>query len=339
MLHALRHARTCFLRSCLPLLLAACDSREENPIVAAEPPSYGVISPEPVLTIADAAAPGSERDSRIAGTYRLQDGATVVARERQLVWYDGSGTVIRTSPRSPSPDYRFITWMRGFNGDSLIAWDAASTRLTVFDAQGAAVREFGFSTGTPPGMTLPHSVRPDGSLLAMAGPSHVQEWRDGWWAVLTLLGVSPEGARTESFGTALRHPCGDVVERCAAESRRYTGTWTAGRRGVFVARPDRAAIRWTSTDSVVELQGPATWARSPDDDVPTYSGLLVDASGHLWAQSGDLARVVVFTPDGELAGTVDVPPDLRIQQVGPDFVVGIVAAEGGERVQVHRLRR
>lgn len=98
---ALRHVRTCVLRSCLALLLAACDSPDESPVVEAEPPSFGAIEVEPVLVIESAAAPGDPRDSPIAGTYRLQDGATVVARERQIVWYDVSGNVIRSRRATP----------------------------------------------------------------------------------------------------------------------------------------------------------------------------------------------------------------------------------------------
>lgn len=331
--------RNRFIRCCLILVVAACDSPEPPPIPEDEPPSYGLIEPEPLLTIEGAPAPGDQRHLRIVGTYRLDDGTTVVANERQLVWYHISENVIPTPARDQASGYRAITWMRGFNGDSLIAYDAVSSKLIVFDALGAVAREFAFETGSPPGMVLPHSILPDGSLLAVAGPSYVQKWRDRWWAVLRLVRVSPEGAEMESLGTALRHPCGPAVGRCAAEFKPYTGTWMAGRRGVYLARPDRAEIRWTNSDSVVDLKGPAGWARTQEGDIPTYSGLLMDPAENLWAQSGDLSRAVVFDSEGRLAGTVEVPSNLQIQQVGLDFVLGIVAAEGTERVQVHQLRR
>jgi hypothetical protein len=327
------------MRSSLVLLIGACGSPEASTVAEAELPSYDLIEHEPLLTIESTPATADERSARVVGAYRLQNGNTVVASERELVWYDTTGTIVHDATRVTASGDRDITWMMGFNGDSLMAYDAASSSVIVLNARGTLVREFEFGTGTLPGMTLPHSILSDGSLLAVAGPSHVQQWHDGWWAVLGLLSVSPSGAMIRSLGTALRHPCGSAVERCAAEFTPYTGSWAAGQRGVYLARPDRADIRRTSNDSVVVLNGPAGWARAPQDSVPTYSILLLDPSENLWAQSGDLARVALFTPEGDLAGIVEVPSSLQLYQVGDDHVVGVVADEGTERVQVHRLRR
>lgn len=328
-----------FMRCSLLLLIAACKPPEPVPPAEAELPTYAIVEREPLVTIDAAASTVDGQSARVVGAYRLRNGYTVVANADRLAWYDTVGRIVRNAPRQAASGYRDFTWMRGFNGDSLMAYDAASSKLIVFDARGTLVREFEFTTGTLPGMTLPHSILPDGSILAVAGPSRVQQWPDGWWAVLDLVNVSSSGTKIGSFGTALRHPCGSAVERCAAELRPYTGSWVAGQRGVYVARPDRAEIRRTSNDSVVILQGPAGWTRASQDDVPTYSRLLLDASEDLWAQSGDLSRVIVFTPDGELAGKVEMPSNLQLHQVGADYVVGIVTDQGNERVQVHQLRR
>jgi hypothetical protein len=327
------------MRCSLVLLIGACESPETVPVAEAELPSYGLIEHESLLTIDGARATAGDRSARVVGAYRLQNGNTVVANERELVWYDTTGTIVYDAPRATASGDRDLTWMMGFNGDSLMAYDAASSVVIVVDGRGALVREFEFRTGTLPGMTLPHSILSDGSLLAVAGPSHVQQWRDGWWAVLGLVSVSPSGTKIGSLGTALRHPCGSAVERCAAEFKPYTGSWAAGQRGVYLARPDRAEIRRTNNDSVVVMKGPGGWARAPEGGVPTYSRLLLDPSENLWAQSGDLSRAAVFTPEGELAGIVEVPSNLQLYQVGGDHVVGVVADEGTERVQVHRLRR
>jgi hypothetical protein len=172
----------------------------------------------------------------------------------------------------------------------------------------------------------------------MAGPSHVQQRRDGWWAVLGLITFTAEGSAGVDLGTALRHPCGRAVERCAAEFKQYQGTWTAGQRGVYIARPDRAEIRMVADDSVAILNGPESWTATPEGGLPTYSRLLLDSEGDLWAQSGHLSHAVVFDQQGQLEGVIEVPPGIQIHQVGPDYVVGVVADEAGnERVQIHRL--
>jgi hypothetical protein len=73
--------------------------------------------------------------------------------------------------------------------------------------------------------------------------------------------------------------------------------------------------------------------------LPTYSRLLLDSEGDLWAQSGDLSRAAVFDRRGEFAGTIQVPAELQIYQVGPDFVLGVIEGADSQRVQVHRLYR
>lgn len=230
-------------------------------------------------------------------------------------------------------------WMRGYRGDSLIAYDAASGQLSVFDADGMLARRFPFATDALPGLTLPDSPFSDGSILAMAGPSHVQQRRDGWWAVLQLVTFTPEGLPAARLGTALRHPCGNAVEHCAADLSLYSGTWTAGPRGAYTARPDLTDLRLVTSDSALVLKGPVGWELPADGELPTYSRLLLDSEGDLWAQSGDLSRAAVFDRHGEFTGMVRVPADLQIHQVGPDFVLGVIEGATGERVQVHRLHR
>lgn len=60
---------------------------------------------------------------------------------------------------------------------------------------------------------------------------------------------------------------------------------------------------------------------------PAWERLVVDVDGHLWAEtfrSDSASRSVwtVFAPDGTALGTVDLPPDLHVMQIGSDFVVG-----------------
>jgi hypothetical protein len=326
--------------STLVLLASACDGGQ-SATARDELPSFGTIEPEPFVTLGAATTYDDEQFFQITGVYRLTDGNTVVAdASQQLRWFDAAGRLVRRvgGEGRGVNEYQALMWMRGYRGDSLITYDAARGQLRVLDANGVLARTFHFDTDRPPELALPDSPFPDGSLLVMAGPSHVQQHRDGWWAVLGLGTFTSEGGPGQDLGTALRHPCGRAVERCAAEFKPYQGTWTAGQRGVYIARPDRAEIRLVADDSVAILKGPESWTATSESGLPTYSRLLIDAEGHLWAQSGRHSRAAVFDQQGQLEGVIEVPPGLQVHQVGPDYVVGVVEdGAGNERVQLHRL--
>jgi hypothetical protein len=318
-------------------------SSQEPPERRVDLPAFGFIEPEPFLRLPAANDQNGQGFHGVMGVYRFPEGNVVVAdASQQLRWFSSAGTVQRrvgVGAEGTDVD-RALTWMSGYRGDSLIAYDAASGHLSVFDSEGVLARRFRIETDALPGLTLPHSAFTDGSLLAVRGPSRVQQWSDGWWAVLQLLTHTPEGDPLEYLGTALRHPCRNAVERCAAEFSTYSGIWTAGSSGVYTARPDRSDLRWVTADSAAVLSGPDGWERSAAEGLPTYSRLVVDSESYLWAQSGDLSQVAVFDSAGELRGTVQVPHQLEIYQVGTDFVIGIGRDDRGvEEVQVHRLDR
>ena len=74
--------------------------------------------------------------------------------------------------------------------------------------------------------------------------------------------------------------------------------------------------------------------------MPVFSRLLVDEVGWLWAE---LYRFdvrapmtwLVFGPNGEGFGSVDMPPDLDVRQIGRDFVLGVWRDE----LEVEYVRR
>lgn len=62
--------------------------------------------------------------------------------------------------------------------------------------------------------------------------------------------------------------------------------------------------------------------------IPVFSRLLIDDTGSLWAQLYRFdvlapASWLVFGPNGEGLGSVDMPPDLEVLQIGRDFVLGV----------------
>lgn len=329
------------LSAVLVAAAASCGCGEPAQTADGQAP-FGRIEAEPFVML-DGPLIGGPGSYGMSGVHRLLDGSTVVAdATQQLHWFDSAGRSVDRAPgyrafAGPGSD---LSWMSGYRGDSLVVYDAAAGLMSVLDSSGSVARRFRFGTESLVGLIEPHSPFPDGSLLAMMLPVYVQQRSQGWWAVVHLVTFGPEGERREHLGPALLHPCGSDVQRCAAEFKSYSGSWMAGETGVYVARPDRAQIGFITADSAAVMAGPQGWGGEPAEGVPTYSRLLLDSEGLLWAQSGDGSRAAVFDPKGGLLGTVEVPQELRIYQVGSDFVVGVVGNDGrNEQVQIHKLYR
>ena len=77
--------------------------------------------------------------------------------------------------------------------------------------------------------------------------------------------------------------------------------------------------------------------------MPVFSRLLVDDAGWLWAELHRFdvrqpRRWLVFGPNGEGLGSVDMPPDLEVWQIGQDFVLGVWQDEFGvDHVRRHAV--
>jgi hypothetical protein len=79
------------------------------------------------------------------------------------------------------------------------------------------------------------------------------------------------------------------------------------------------------------------------ETMPAYRDLLVDSEGHVWVQEYQLPgaeqlRWTVFDPEGAMLGVVETPADLRIYQIGSDFVLGRWTDDlDVEHVQLYQL--
>jgi len=75
------------------------------------------------------------------------------------------------------------------------------------------------------------------------------------------------------------------------------------------------------------------------EHLPIYSSLLVDRTGHLWAEQyrpfwDESRRWFVFNPDGIWLGTVETPQGFRVTEIGMDYVVGV----GRDELDVEYVR-
>ncbi len=77
--------------------------------------------------------------------------------------------------------------------------------------------------------------------------------------------------------------------------------------------------------------------------VPAFENILVDDDGNLWVQEyplqfGDPQRWTVFARNGELLGTMEMPPSFQPYHVGSDFVLGRFQDESDvEHVRLYAL--
>lgn len=74
---------------------------------------------------------------------------------------------------------------------------------------------------------------------------------------------------------------------------------------------------------------------------PAFSRLLVDRTGALWVLMPGAGNVwTVFAPDGTWLGSVTTPEGLRVDEIGPDYVLGVWRQRHGqERVRSYPLTR
>lgn len=105
-----------------------------------------------------------------------------------------------------------------------------------------------------------------------------------------------------------QHENGDVTDADVAALReeRLGGDFPEGMREAMIDVLDNTPIRET---------------------LPAYRSILLDRMGNLWVREYNrpadaMPRWTVFTPEGEMLGTVSLPDDFDLQDVGDDYLLG-----------------
>jgi len=82
------------------------------------------------------------------------------------------------------------------------------------------------------------------------------------------------------------------------------------------------------------------------DEFPAYEMIRVTRDGHLWVRDYDRPpydaphRWVILDPEGRLVGRIETPRNLRIFEIGSDYVLGVDRDELDiERLRLHGLVR
>ena len=82
----------------------------------------------------------------------------------------------------------------------------------------------------------------------------------------------------------------------------------------------------------------------PPDRLPPYRALLTDVDGVLWAllsHPGDsTTRLNAMSDRGVILGSVEIPREITVFEIGRDYVLALYEESGGEpHVGLFRLRR
>ena len=117
------------------------------------------IDPTPGVDIGRLDGPSTEEFVRIVGAIRIANGGIVVADQgpQELKFFDSTGTHQLTAGRrgaGPS-EFRALVWIQRWWGDSVVAYDAMSRRLSFFDQRGRLGREVTVRHHPSVGLSMP----------------------------------------------------------------------------------------------------------------------------------------------------------------------------------------
>ena len=367
-------------------------------IVTNREPSW---HPDSIWRVGDAptfevGGPDGVAVGEVVGLVRTEAGAIAAADGRAQVIrvFAPDGRLVRSVGRRGSGpgEFQALAWL-GADGDSLLAFDLLTRRVTLFGA-GGRVRTTQLQSQGPV-LTAPLGRFDDGTLLVVSGgavfPFAGRQWqarRDS----AQLLRFGADGvvrdtvariAWGETFGVAI----GRGDNRFLAPMPRPFGARTSvalagdtivvGEASGYEVRILDATgkllrrIRRAHTPVPVTPEAVVAYKRTAQRPVssqglqaridsalmsaldsapfpatmPAYERVLVDGDGNVWVLEYSVrldqpGRWSVFSREGEWLGNVLTPIGLRVEAIGPDWILGVWRdAEGAERVRMYDLTR
>ena len=282
---------------------------------------------------------------------------------------EGPGEFVSYSPSAVA------TWP----GDSIAAVNPWGTRLSLFDAEGNHGRDLSLDPAMldvvdllPDGKIFTNSgggirgnmtgssglvrsnaewgvLAKDGTLLASLGEFPGSEF----YAIFGADG-SLEGGMPHPFGRGTMGAVWGGLVAVGVQDSYEIKAFTSDGSLVRVVRRDGDPERPTQAD--LDEYYAQRYADLPDDDRisslnavrdmplveswPAFSEIVADHAGSLWVREYRTAVWTVFDPDGRIQGLIETPPDLRIFEIGEDYLLGWVYDElGVEYVQLWSLSR
>lgn len=310
----------------------------------------------------------------------LPDGRIIVANggTGELRMFDALGTHLATwGGKGEGPgEFGNLSRIELWPGDSIAAWFAPRTGVSVFDAEGNYARTFTLAAapGTPPWLQFwPFASTSDGFILSvLTADTVVVQLHDGEGKVRSSLGMHAGSDRnvvnertdqeavigTIFGGTPVWEPWGDlvvIVTTTRYELRAFTRDGVLARvvrRAHEPRAPGEAEIEAEiETQPMIALPGSEPTRRpyrsSVAEHYPAFASVMSDAVEHLWVREYEVpgeerpgSLWTVFDPAGRVLGLVEMPEGFEVYEIGEDYLLGRVTDElGVEYVQVWPLER
>jgi len=274
-------------------------------------------------------------------------------------------------------EFQGISWIDECQPNMAYVFDFALDRISIFDTEGELVDSFRIEapSGTTPstvrcqlggefiivGRPSVAAVKDEGPYrpvqpISVAGPNG---------SVTHVLGSLPGGERYRYPTSAGPRPLGKVLVADIAGDRFYVGNGDSYMLRVFSTdgielSPIGRDLEPRAIAPVLDRILEASLKRVPDENrrralsqrfsemeypefLPPYLRIEADTEGNLWIQPytlpGETPAWDVFDGDtGDFLGSVDLPEDLTLFQVGADYVLGKTVGDlGVQRVVKYRL--
>lgn len=351
----------------LAVFLSACgatdqagDSRADSDWVLGESPEM------------DIGGVGRATDSVLmiaAGATRLTSGVVVVVDPygAAVRYYSPSGELLRSvGRRGDGPgEFRAPWWLRQCGTDSVFVWDAYQGRVTVLNEVGTIVREFHLDGG--PAIV---SCSRRGTVAAI-GDTRRLEVRLRERSAGPLMVLDRAGRILGSFDEVPFYeaqPLGKVTSLAVSDSLIFVGTGDSafvalynleGQQvgGISVGKVSRKPTQ-QHYDRAIDVAASQVAERSardrvkamlrgffpaPPKSLPPYSALLTSPEGVLWAVTtfpGDTVTVLeAMDANGDRLGSLTIPLDLRVFEVGSGYVLGAYeTGDGVPHVVMYRIQ-
>lgn len=329
----------------------------------------------PFLSVGDSVSAADPVLLYPASATLLPDGRLAVVDQFApgVRFFSASGQLLRTVGREGEGPEEFgaPSWMGRCAADSLFVWDYMQGSVTVLDDQGAVARRY-----VPKGE--PSAIRCDGDGVfamltgAINPPRTLAEMRDPRLRLRAELRIAD--ANGDSIGSlgiipaAETRTLGKVTQYALRAERIYVGTADSASIDVYDRSgqrlrtirfpiPSRAATAANYDraveDQVAVFENPAVQEQTRSilrdmftipETLPPYTAVLVDPEGILWVVVGapgdPTTRLLGAGDDGTIVADLEVPREMRIFEIGVDYVLGSVLDDSGLRhVRAYRLRR
>ncbi len=334
----------------------------------------------PAVEIPALSLTGAVHFDQAVGAARLPSGEIAIADRSGAVRIFGpSGQPLRSEGRQGNGpnEFQALFWLGSCGGDSLVAWDLLTRRLTVLSPEGRISRQSRAVTGAEPFQVA--CSRGGGNLVSQ-GMGHDPPARPGD----PIRGTSPvvllnrDGA---AVGVVAVLPSGELSSFGGGGAPRPLGKFTqlaVSREFIFVATGDSAVVlRYTREGRPAGVLRTTVAPRAPTarqrelaiedllgmvppqarqsvrgmlarealpERLPPFSRLLVDADDRLWvvlSHPGEgRTRLRALDQNGGTMVELMIPADLTIYEIGRDYLLArFDDADGEQSIRLYPIRR